>query len=66
LGAIRRIWIVGADKYRDPDDDLPQDFEEHRSAYFRGLGLPQDAQEFIAGVRKQLEDELHLLIVTES
>lgn len=62
----KEIWIVGADKYRDPDDDLPQDFEERRSAYFRGLGLPQDAQEFIAGVRKQLEDELHLLNATIS
>ena len=45
----KEIWIVGADKYRNPDDDLPQDFEERRGAYFKGLGLPQDAQVFIAG-----------------
>jgi len=57
----KEIWIVGADKYRNPDDDLPQDFEERRGAYFAGLGLPQNAQVFLAGVRKQLEEELHLL-----
>jgi len=57
----KEIWIVGADKYRNPDDDLPQDFEERRGAYFTGLGLPQNAQVFLAGVRKQLEEELHLL-----
>ena len=60
----KEIWIVGADKYRNPDDDLPQDFEERRRAYFEGLGLPQDALEFIASVRKQLEEELHLLNAT--
>ena len=60
----KEIWIVGADKYRNPDDDLPQDFEERRGAYFTGLGLPQNAQVFLAGVRKQLEEELHLLNAT--
>jgi hypothetical protein len=62
----KEIWIAGADRYRNPDDDLPQDFEERRGAYFKGLGLPQDAQVFIAGVRKQLEEELHLLNATIS
>ncbi|MEY8099328.1 hypothetical protein AB9F29_18185 [Falsihalocynthiibacter sp. S25ZX9] len=60
----REIWIAGADRYRNPDDDLPQDFEERRGTYFKGLGLPQDAQVFIAGVRKQLEEEPHLLNAT--
>jgi len=60
----KEIWIVGADKYRNPDEVLPQDFEERRGAYFKGLGLPLDAQVFIAGVRKQLEEELHLLNAT--
>lgn len=60
----KEIWIAGADRYRNPDGDLPQDFEERRGAYFKGLGLPQDAQVFIPGIRKQLEEELHLLNTT--
>src|SRR3546814_3110560 len=23
----KEIWVVGADRYRNPDDDLPKDFE---------------------------------------
>ena len=27
--------MVGADRYRNPDDDLPQDFEARRADYYR-------------------------------
>ena len=26
----RELWVVDANKYRNPDDDLPKDFEEKR------------------------------------
>src|SRR3546814_2621777 len=26
----KEIWVVGADRYRNPDDDLPKDFEIRR------------------------------------
>ena len=26
----RELWVVGADKYRNPEDDLPKDFEENK------------------------------------
>lgn len=29
----KEIWVVGADRYRNPDDDLPQDFDERRERY---------------------------------
>jgi len=57
----KEIWIVGADRYRNPDDDLPTDFEDKRSAYYRRLGLPQDAHAFVTEVRANLSRELHLL-----
>jgi TnpA family transposase len=60
----KEIWIVGADRYRNPDDDLPQDFAVRREDYYAGLGLPREAGTFIAQVRKQLEDELQLLNAT--
>lgn len=28
----KEIWVVGADKWRNPDDDLPADFEAKRAA----------------------------------
>ena len=26
----KEIWIVGADRYRNPDEDLPSDFDNRR------------------------------------
>ena len=30
----REVWVVGADRYRGPEEDLPRDFEERREAYY--------------------------------
>ena len=60
----KEIWIEGADRYRNPDDDLPKDFSEKRDAYYSGLKLTQDAQEFTRSVREQLEHELLQLNAT--
>ena len=57
----KEIWVVGADRYRNPDDDLPKDFEFRREAYYSGLNLTLDARAFIAGIRAELEHELRLL-----
>jgi len=57
----KEIWVVGADRYRNPDDDLPKDFEHRRAAYYADLKLTPDAKEFSAGIRADLERELLLL-----
>ncbi len=57
----KEIWVEGADRYRNPDDDLPKDFSEMRAAYCAGLKLTQDAREFSNSVREQLEHELREL-----
>ena len=57
----KEIWVDGADRYRNPDDDLPADFEEQRDTYYQGLGLSRDAGAFVAQVRDDLTRELHLL-----
>ena len=36
----KEIWVVGANRYRNPDDDLPADFEQNREDYYRALNLP--------------------------
>ena len=60
----KEIWIEGADRHRNPDDDLPGDFAARRDAYYADLGLSRDAQSFVAGVKADLEQELHLLNAT--
>ena len=50
------IWIEGAYRYRNPDDDLPADWETSREARYLQLGLPLKAADFI----KKLKRELHL------
>ncbi|WP_327437542.1 Tn3 family transposase [Sinorhizobium meliloti] len=54
----KEIWVVGADRYRNPDDDLPKDFAIRRGTYYSGLNLTPDAREFTSAVRAELEREL--------
>jgi len=54
----KEIWIVGANRYRNPDDDLPANFDEQRAALYEALNLPLNAHEFIAGVQQELRDSL--------
>ncbi|WP_242300534.1 hypothetical protein, partial [Bacillus cereus group sp. BfR-BA-01321] len=57
----KEIWIEGADRYRNPDEDLPQDFEEHKEEYFQELKVPIDAESFISGISQLMKDKFHLL-----
>ena len=57
----KEIWVVGADRHRNPDDNLPKDFAARRSSYYSKLNLTQDAREFVATVRQELEHALLLL-----
>lgn len=54
----KEIWVVGADRYRNPDDDLPKDFAVRRDAYYSALNLTPDAREFTSAIRVELEQEL--------
>lgn len=53
--------MVGADRYRNPDEDLPKDFAEPRETYYAGLKLTRDAEAFVDEVKTSLEDELRQL-----
>jgi TnpA family transposase len=54
----KEIWVEESDRYRNPDKDLPQDFEQRRVHYYDTLGLPLDAETFIARLKRELGDEL--------
>jgi hypothetical protein len=37
----KEVWVVDAFRYRNPDEDLPQDFVEKRSIYYGDLNYPR-------------------------
>jgi len=57
----KEIWVVGADRYRNPDDDLPADFDVHREDHYQALGLPLDADRFIAELQEEMHEALRTL-----
>jgi TnpA family transposase len=57
----KEIWVVGADRYRDPDRDVPTDFATKRDTYYDTLQLPQDAEVFIKGVQDEMTAGLEAL-----
>ncbi|MEL7079389.1 MAG: Tn3 family transposase [Cyanobacteria bacterium J06648_1] len=57
----KEIWVVGANRYRNPDDDLPTDFETKRQIYYQALTLPEDVKTFISGLQQQMTDGLEKL-----
>ncbi len=57
----KEIWVVGANRYRNPDDDLPTDFEQHRTIYYQALTLPEDVETFIESLQQQMVEGLEKL-----
>ncbi len=57
----KEIWVVGAHEWRNPDDDLPADFDAHRAEHYQMLHKPLDAGVFVAGLRDELRSELAVL-----
>ena len=50
----KEIWVVGAGRYRNPDDDLPKDFEARRVDYYRELRKPLDPAVFSGSLRSEM------------
>jgi hypothetical protein len=57
----KEIWVVGANRYRNPDEDLPADFEGNREAYYKALNLPLDADHFITQLQGEMREALGTL-----
>ncbi|MED3069659.1 Tn3 family transposase [Bacillus thuringiensis] len=57
----KEIWIVGADRYRNPEEDLPQDFDDCKEEYFQALNVPLDVEQFISNIMQMMKDRLTLL-----
>ena len=58
---MREIWIEGANRYRDPDDDLPTDFSQKRATYYEALHQPTEADVFIEKLKEDMRKALRSL-----
>jgi hypothetical protein len=50
----RELWVLGARRWRNPDDDLPAEFEFNRDVHYAALRQPLDASSFIADLKDQM------------
>ncbi len=57
----KEIWVVGADRWRNPDQDLPADFDQRRVEHYRELRKPLDPAAFIDEARTEMGAELDAL-----
>lgn len=55
---VREIWIVGANRFRNPDDDLPTDFSQKRATYYEALHQPTEAETFIERIKEDMRKGL--------
>ncbi|WP_339167699.1 Tn3 family transposase [Brevibacillus sp. FSL L8-0520] len=57
----KEIWVPGSNRYRNPDEDLPSDFEERREENYKALNQPLDADSFIAALKQEMIQGLEKL-----
>src|SRR4051812_6536090 len=57
----KEVWVAGADRYRNPDEDVPADFAARREEHYAALDLPRDAGAFVAGLRDEMRTALDRL-----
>jgi len=57
----KEIWVDGADRWRNPDQDLPPDFDTRRTHYYAALSKPLDSAEFVGPLREEMTTELRAL-----
>ena len=57
----KEVWVVGANRFRNPDDDLPTDFEQNRATYYDALHQPRETDRFIEQVKTAMQAALRSL-----
>jgi TnpA family transposase len=54
----KEIWVPGANRYRNPEEDLPADFDQQRGTYYEALRQPLAADTFIHSVQQTMTHAL--------
>lgn len=57
----KEIWVKGANRYCNPDEDLPVDFEKKREDYYSVLNHPIDSKEFTSKLQQEMRNALSML-----
>lgn len=57
----KEVWVVGADRYRNPEEDLPKDFEHNREKHYEALRKPLEAQTLIKELKTNMNTALEKL-----
>jgi len=57
----KEVWVVGANRYRNPDEDLPADFDAKRQTYYQELSLPLEADRYIDEIQAEMRTALETL-----
>jgi len=52
----KEIWVEGAYFFRNPDLDLPQDWNIRRVEYCNKFRIPEKGEDFIEPIRKEMTD----------
>ncbi len=56
----KEVWIEGAFKFRNPDEDLPSDWSVNRSEYYKKINIPLQASSFIEPIKEEMMKSLRL------
>src|SRR5207248_6420378 len=70
LGTLREkvrckeVWVEGAARFCNPDEDLPHDFDVKRAVYYDALAHPQDSSVFVDDLRRKMATALTALDTT--
>ena len=54
----KEVWVAGAKRYRNPDEDLPQDFEAKRTQYYQALSQPLAVDTFVTQLQQEMSEAL--------
>ena len=54
----REIYVSGGNRWRNPEDDLPGDFDATREVHYAAIRQPLDPTEFIADLRRRMTEAL--------
>jgi TnpA family transposase len=48
------VWVEGANRWGDPDHDLPSDFESNRDGHYGAIRQPLDSKAFIDALQRRV------------
>ena len=56
--AYKGIWVENSDRFRNPDEDTPNDFDKNRENYYKKLNLSQDKEQFVNSLQRTMGERL--------